>query len=110
MILLVMRVNQVPDARVAIRMDCEWPCTGELDVTEEFSQMPVAAWQRVAIPLDCFAAAGTDLNAVDVPLVISTAGALTLDLAEVTITDDSADAQRVACSAESLVGVNPKEA
>ena len=109
-ILLEMRVNQVPDARVAIRMDCEWPCTGELDVTEEFSQMPVAAWQRVAIPLDCFAAAGTDLNAVDVPLVISTAGALTLDLAEVTITDDSADAQRVACSAESLVGVNPKEA
>ena len=109
-VLLEMRINEMPDARVAIRMDCVWPCTGELDVTEQLSQMPTAAWQRLAIPLDCFAAAGTDLNAVDVPFLISTAGALELDLAEVTITEDSGDAQSIPCSAESLVGVDPEEA
>ena len=109
-VLLEMRINEVPDAPVSMRMDCVWPCSGELDVTKQLSQMPIAAWQRVAIPLDCFAAAGTDLNAVDVPFLISTAGSMELDLAEVTITGESGDAQRVACPLESMVGVDPEEA
>ena len=79
-------------------------------MTKQLSQMPIAAWQRVAIPLGCFAAAGTDLKEVDVPFLISTAGSMELDLAEVTITGESGDGQRVACPLESVVGVDPEEA
>ncbi len=43
--------------------------------------------------LACFEAAGTDMSAVDVPFLMSTSGALTVDLAEVTLVAKVADAK-----------------
>ena len=80
-------------------------CSGAIDVTGELQALELDAWHRLAMPLDCFADAGTNLAAVDVPFLVSTTGQLLLDLAEVTIAEVAHDAQVMACPGEELAGI-----
>jgi len=90
-------VAQAPTSTVTMRMDCGFPCTGELNVTDIFSQESGAGWQQIAIPLACFEAAGADLGKVVTPLVISSAAKFGLKIAGVSVLEDAPNDALLVC-------------
>ncbi len=94
---VIYQVAQAPTSTVTMRMDCGFPCTGELNVTDIFSQESGAGWQQIAIPLACFEAAGADLGKVVTPLVISSAAKFGLKIAGVSVLEDAPNDALLVC-------------
>lgn len=65
-------VNQAPQGEVKMRVDCGWPCVGEVDVTTVLKSLPLESKRRLKIPLACFFTKGTDFAKVDVPFLVFT--------------------------------------
>lgn len=80
------QLQRAPSQPVALRMDCGYPCSGAVDITQSLNSAAVANWQSLAVPLSCFAAQGVDLSRVNTPLLFSTSGMLELTLRRVAIT------------------------
>jgi len=55
-----------------MRVDCGYPCIGELDTTTVMRALPLDTKKTIKIPLACFAAKGTDFEAIDVPFLVYT--------------------------------------
>ena len=96
------KVEAAPQSDVAMRMDCRYPCSGQIDVTGLLKSLPMNSWQSVAIDLDCFRAAGAELSQIDVPFLIGTSGPLALQLSHIVIDEDSTSTQRMECSGASI--------
>ncbi|HYO58493.1 exo 1,3/1,4-beta-D-glucan glucohydrolase, partial [Archangium sp.] len=77
------RVGVPPAGVVKARVDCVYPCVGEIDVTEAFKALPVNTWTEVAIPLECFSQKGTDFTNVNTAMLLYTESALELSLAHI---------------------------
>jgi beta-glucosidase len=65
-------VGQQPQGNVKVRVDCGYPCIGELDMTTVLKGLPLNTRSTIKIPLDCFAAKGTDFTLVDTPFLVYT--------------------------------------
>jgi beta-glucosidase len=65
-------VHQAPAGSVKIRIDCGYPCRGELDGTAVLSALPANTKTTVKIPLACFANAGADFSAIDTAFLVQT--------------------------------------
>jgi beta-glucosidase len=68
-------VNAVPQGNVMTRIDCMYPCFGELDITTVLKSLPLNQKSTVKIPLSCFISTGskgTDFTLVDVPFLYYT--------------------------------------
>ncbi len=65
-------VNEAPQGLVKLRVDCGWPCVGELDATTVLKGLPVGSKSTLKVPLACFAAKGADFSAIDVPFLVYT--------------------------------------
>jgi beta-glucosidase len=93
-------VGQSPAGSLKMRVDCVWPCLGEVDATRLFRSLPTGIRQTVKIPLQCFAAAGTDMAIVNTPLLLYTEGAFQLSFANVRwVPGAAADPDATACDA-----------
>src|SRR5467141_1828685 len=93
-------VGQSPAGSLKMRVDCVWPCLGEVDATRLFRSLPTGVRQTVKIPLQCFAAAGTDMVIVNTPLLLYTEGAFQLSFANVRwVPGAAADPDATACDA-----------
>ena len=93
-------VGQSPAGSLKMRVDCVWPCLGEVDATRLFRSLPTGVRQTVKIPLQCFAAAGTDMAIVNTPLLIYTERAFQLSFANVRwVPGAAADPDATACDA-----------
>ena len=103
-LLMELRLGEIPEGEVTLRMDCTWPCSGAIDVTEPLNGLEVNEWHRLAVSLDCFKAAGTNLGRVDVPFLVSTSGRFSMDLAEVTISEVADDALVMRCPRSDTAG------
>ena len=103
-LVMELRLGEIPDGEVTLRMDCTWPCSGAIDVTEPLNGLEVNEWHRLAVSLDCFKAAGTNLGRVDVPFLVSTSGRFSMDLAEVTISEVADDALVMRCPRSDTAG------
>ena len=57
------------------------------DVTGTFEANRVGAWQHLVIPMSC-AKSGAELDSVDVPFSLETAGKLGLSIAEIRLMPD----------------------
>ncbi len=80
------RVSTVPSASVKMRVDCGYPCAGEIDVTSSINGLPLNSWKEVAVPLKCFADAnnpGTDFSAVNTPFLIASSGTFEVSVANI---------------------------
>jgi beta-glucosidase len=77
------RVSTPPGGAVKARVDCVYPCGGEIDVTQALQALPANTWTEVAIPLQCFADKGADMTNVNTPLLLFTEGALELSVANI---------------------------
>ena len=104
-VVMDIRLIQKPVDQVKMRMDCTWPCNGELDVTQQLRSLDTEVWHRLAIPLACFELAGTNMGAVDVPFLISTPGVFTMDLAEVTLVEEVSDANLLNCPTQKVASL-----
>jgi len=95
-------VGQSPAGSVKMRVDCTYPCLGEVDATNLFSPVnsPPGVRRTVKIPLQCFAANGTDMSRVNTPLLIYTEHAFQLSFANVRwVPGAAADPDATACDA-----------
>jgi len=77
------RVSVAPTAAIKMRVDCGYPCIGEIDATNTFGTLPANTWTELAIPLQCFADQGTDFTAVNTPFLLYTAGTFELSVANI---------------------------
>jgi beta-glucosidase len=76
-------VGQPPQGDVKVRVDCGYPCIGELDMTTALKALPVNAHSSIKIPLSCFAAKGTDFSEIDTPFLVYTDKPLVATFADI---------------------------
>jgi beta-glucosidase len=82
-LVLDMRVSVPPSGAVKARVDCVYPCGGEIDVTEALKALPAQTWTEVAIPLQCFSSKGADFTNINTPLVLFSEGTFELTVARI---------------------------
>lgn len=93
-------VYQTPAGGIKVRVDCKYPCIGELDATTLFSNLTLNAKRTVKIPLACFAAKGTDFSQIDTPFLIYTEKAFSAAFADIRWVPGAAkDADAAKCEA-----------
>jgi beta-glucosidase len=93
-----MRMLKRPTEPVTLRMDCGWPCSGELDITTILAKSPAAEWQRLAFPMKCFAQLGVDSSKVNTPFLLATTGELSFELSHVVLAESAGEASVMSCS------------
>ena len=76
-------VHSAPANPVVMRVDCVYPCIGEVQATTLFRSLPIGTRATVTIPLGCFAAGGTDFSTVNTPFLVYTEGAFSASIAHV---------------------------
>ena len=69
-LMMTFKVDKHPEGTVTQRMDCGWPCSGSIQMTDFFNSVPEGQWSTVGISLDCFSKVGVDLKKVTSPLVL----------------------------------------
>ncbi len=77
------RSGAPPTAAVKTRIDCVFPCLGELDLTPAYTAISDGNWHELAVPLSCFAVAGADFSNVNTPFLIFTDGLWAADFASI---------------------------
>jgi beta-glucosidase len=93
-------VNQAPQGNVKMRVDCTYPCIGELDATAVLKGLPLDTRRTLKIPLACFLAKGTDFTGIDVPFLVFTDKPFTATFADIRWQINAAkDADALACDA-----------
>ena len=87
------RLLKKPTEQVLLRMDCGYPCSGQIDITSILSEAALSDWQKLAFPMECFAQLGVDSSKVNTPFLLATTGELAFEISEVVLaeTPDSAD-------------------
>ena len=95
---LALQVRSAPKGDVKLRMDCGWPCRGELAVTKLFKRLPEKQWVRLSFPLSCFKEAGADLTKINAPLVLVTNRPMSLVLYDAAIVEQPDPDALVPCS------------
>jgi beta-glucosidase len=76
-------VEQTPAGAVQVRVDCGFPCSGEVDVTKALAALPLNTRGAIRIPLQCLADRGVDFSAVDTPFAVQTLQAFTASFANI---------------------------
>lgn len=76
-------VHHAPEGLVKVRVDCSYPCIGELDGTTLFRGLSPESKHTVKIPLSCFAAKGTDYSLINTPFLVFTDKAFTASFANI---------------------------
>jgi beta-glucosidase len=93
-VMLRYRIDAAPSQPVSMSIGCadDASCAGTLDVTSLMTRPAGEAWRSVKIKLSCFQAAGTKMDHVTAPFVLSTKGAFALSLTEVRLASNEGDA------------------
>ncbi|MCL1057919.1 glycoside hydrolase family 3 C-terminal domain-containing protein [Shewanella gelidimarina] len=78
-----LKVDSDISDEVYIAMSCDTDCGKPLNVTDALMALPQNEWQSVSIDLKCFSDLGVDFSKVNSPFSLSTAGKLTVSLADI---------------------------
>ena len=93
----IFRVDKSPEGTVKQRMDCGYPCAGEIDMTAFFKGLPEDKWIHAAIPLSCFAKSGVDLSRITSPMVLLSSEPFVITLKDLRITPHPAEDMLIGC-------------
>jgi beta-glucosidase len=95
-LLIEYRVDEKHTAPVQLAVKCTKAsaisCGAAFDLTKELDSAPHGQWRTVKVKLSSFREAGVDMASMTEPLVITTAGRLTLSLKTVRLTADPGEA------------------
>ena len=97
-LMMEFKVDQHPMGVVTQRMDCGWPCSGAIDMTEFFKSVPEGQLSRVGISLQCFDKLGVDLSKVTSPMVLVSEEPFVLTIRDVRIVPDASQESMISCS------------
>ncbi len=97
-VMMKFRVDQYPQGSVTQRMDCGWPCTGQMEMKEFFKSVPLGQWSRVGISLTCFSSIGVDLKTVTSPFVLTAKDPFQITFSDVRVVSDAPSEAIVSCS------------
>ena len=97
-LMMEFQVDQYPMGAVTQRMDCGWPCSGAIDMTEFFKSVPEGQLSRVGISLQCFDKLGVDLSKVTSPMVLVSEEPFVLTIRDVRIVPDASQESMISCS------------
>ena len=90
-------VDKHPEGRVDLRMDCEWPCRGELNLTRLLRAQPEGKLTKLGISLDCFAKSGVNLKKVNSALVLVASDPFSITFRDVRVVGDAPSSHVVKC-------------
>lgn len=97
-LMMEFKVDQHPMGVVTQRMDCGWPCSGAIDMTEFFKSVPEGQLSRIGISLQCFDKLGVDLTKVTSPMVLVSEELFVLTIRDVRIVPDASQESMISCS------------
>ena len=97
-LMMEFKVDQHPMGVVTQRMDCGWPCSGAIDMTEFFKSVPEGQLSRIGISLQCFDKLGVDLSKVTSPMVLVSEEPFVLTIRDVRIVPDASHESMISCS------------
>ena len=97
-LMMEFKVDQHPMGVVTQRMDCGWPCSGSIDMTEFFKSVPEGQLSRIGISLQCFDKLGVDLSKVTSPMVLVSEEPFVLTIRDVRIVPDASQESMISCS------------
>ena len=97
-LMMEFKVDQHPMGVVTQRMDCGWPCSGAIDMTEFFKSVPEGQLSRIGISLQCFDKLGVDLSKVTSPMVLVSEDPFVLTIRDVRIVPDASQESMISCS------------
>ena len=92
------RLLKSPTQPVKLRMDCGYPCSGEMDITQFLKGTDGNDWQRLSFPMKCFAQLGVDSSKVDTPFLLATTGELSLEISDVALAERPTSGEVMSCS------------
>jgi beta-glucosidase len=84
-LVVLMQIVTPPKKKVVIKMGCGYPCAANANITKLLKALPVEQWLRVSFDLKCFADGGLDITNVDTSLLLTTAGKMSVSIADVSI-------------------------
>lgn len=76
-------VHQAPAGLLKLRVDCQFPCIGEVDGTTLFNRFGINTKRTAKIPLTCFAQKGTDFANINTPFLVFTDKAFSASFANI---------------------------
>ena len=91
------RLLKKPTEKVLLRMDCGFPCSGQMDITSILSEAALSDWQKLAFPMECFAQLGVDSSKVNTPFLLATTGELAFEISEVVLAETPGSADVMGC-------------
>ena len=97
-LMMTFAVDKHPEGRVMMRMDCEWPCRGELNLTRLLRSQPEGKMIKLGISLDCFAKTGVNLKKVDSALVLVASEPFAVTFRDVRVIGDAPSPYVVKCN------------
>ena len=97
-LMMTFKVDKHPKGIVTQRMDCGWPCSGSIDMTEFFRSVPEGQWSNVGISLSCFAKVGVDLKKVTSPLVLVSKEAFTITINDARVVPNASEKSLINCN------------
>ncbi len=96
-LLVALRVDRRPHKQVLLRMGCQYPCRGEVDITDYLRQVPLGEWTTLSLDLKCFADAGAEMRRIDSPFSLFTEGKFGLSTADMSIVPGMAKQALISC-------------
>jgi beta-glucosidase len=81
----VLRIKKAPTKKVLIKMGCVYPCASSADITRLLKALTPDQWVRLSFDLKCFSDGGLDVARVDTPFLMTTRGAMSLSIADISV-------------------------
>ena len=97
-LMMTFMVDKHPEGRVTLRMDCEWPCRGELPITRLLRAQPEGKLTKMGISLACFTKFGVDLRKVNSPLVLVASEPFAITFRDVRVVGNAPSPYVVKCN------------
>lgn len=97
-LMMTFMVDKHPEGRVTLRMDCEWPCRGELPITRLLRAQPEGKLTKMGISLACFEKFGVDLRKVNSPLVLVASEPFAITFRDVRVVGNAPSPYVVKCN------------
>jgi beta-glucosidase len=91
------KVNSIVNEPILLSMACEKKCLGSVELTTALRSLELNSWQNISVDLQCFKNAGVDFSQVTSPFQLSSADAVSVSFADITITPNSAEYATISC-------------
>jgi len=96
-LVMIFKIDKRPKGKVTLRMDCGWPCRGELNITRILRSIPEDQPVRIGVPLTCFEKVGVNLSRVNSPFVLVSSKPFALTIADVRLTAEISEKSLIGC-------------